>query len=134
VSVCPAAPGGAPGGGGAPSTSAPADRTAPSLLLSARRRQHTARRFRVVVACDERCHVTLYATALGRTAGLRRKVVLAAGAHVPLRVTIRRATRRLIARRTAAGRTVTLHVRITAADDAGNRATRRLVLKISRAG
>jgi glucose/arabinose dehydrogenase len=133
ASTCGASSGAPPPAPPAASSSAP-DRTAPSLRLRLRSRQHTARHFRVVLACDERCHVTLYATALGRTAALRRKVVLAAGAFVSLRPAIRRATRALIARRTAAGRTVALRVRITAADDAGNRVTRRVVLRISRGG
>jgi glucose/arabinose dehydrogenase len=130
-----APPGGPPAGGtvtGGGGSSAAPDRTAPSLRFDAHRRQHTARRFRFGVACDERCHVTLRATALGRTAALRRRLVLAAGARVVFRVTIRRAARRAIARRVRAGRAVPLRLRLTASDDAGNAAAGGLTIRIAR--
>ena len=82
------------------------------------------------MTCDERCHVAVRATAFGRTAALRSRIVLAAGSHVVLRMTIRRATRAAIARRRSAGRAVTLRIRVTAADDAGNATTRRLAIRI----
>ena len=127
-----APPGGQPpgGSGGAGAGTAGVDRTAPTLRIGAHRRQRTVRRLRASVACDERCHVTLRATALGRTAALRRGLVLAAGSRVVVTARIRRAVRRAIVRRLRSHRPVTVRVRVTAADDARNAVTRTLTIRI----
>ena len=86
---------------------------------------------RIGLACDERCDVALRATALGRTAAVRRQLVLAAGSRVVFPIAVRRAARAAIARRLRADRAVTLRVRVTATDDAGNATSRTLTVRIS---
>jgi glucose/arabinose dehydrogenase len=121
-------PGSSPGPGAG--TAGTPDRTAPTLRIGAHRRQRTVRRLRVAVACDERCHVTLRATALGRTAASRSGLVLAAGSRVVVTTRIRRAARRAMVRRLRGHRPVLVHVRVTAADDARNAVTRTLTIRV----
>ena len=129
--------GGAPAGGGPGGTAArpPAatpDRAAPVVQLSARRRQHTARKLRFTLSCNEACNVRIRAAALGKTAALLRKRTLRARTRSVLTLTVRRAVRRSIDRRLRRGLTVRVNVRVTVTDAAGNESGRVLTMRIRR--
>ena len=129
---------GSPPAGSSPSGTTPGtptanpDRAAPVLQLRARRRQHTARKLRFTLTCNEACRVRIRAVAFGKTAALSTKRTLGARRRTVLTLTVRRAVRRSIERRLRRGITVRVNVRITVTDAAGNESGRALTMRIKR--
>lgn len=110
---------------------ATADRTRPTVRLSAPRRQRPGRTVRLTVACDEQCTISVTARALDRGVGSLRPRMLAAGAPVPLRLTLTSAGRRALAGALRRHRSVVLALGVRAADAAGNAAASRLRIRIA---
>jgi hypothetical protein len=100
--------------------------------LSAAKRQRRGRSVRFALACDEQCTVTVTGRAIGRRMGALRSRTLAAGARVPLRLTLTPSARRALARSLRRHRSVVLLLRVRAADAAGNAGTAALRIRLAR--
>ena len=125
-----APPAGPPVNGGGASGAAP-DRTAPTVRLTAARRQRARRTIRVTLSCDERCTAALRARGLDRRAALAHRT-LAPRARVGVRLTLTRAFQRALRRSLRRHRSVALIVRVRAVDAAGNGRSAALRLSVLR--
>jgi hypothetical protein len=120
-----------PQAGGAPPAAGP-DRTRPSVRLTARRHQRRGRIVHFAATCDEQCAITVTGRAAGRRVGAIKRRTLAAGARVPLRLTLTATARRALARSLRRHRSVLLTLSVRAADAAGNAGVSRLHVRLTR--